>query len=69
MEKRGPVEFNHAISYVNKIKVMLSFLLFGVKKKFYETVALKDGAGQKIGGDFSKTSPLVFLTFSPWTLN
>jgi paired amphipathic helix protein Sin3a len=21
MEKRGPVEFNHAISYVNKIKV------------------------------------------------
>jgi paired amphipathic helix protein Sin3a len=21
-EKRGPVEFNHAISYVNKIKVM-----------------------------------------------
>lgn len=24
MEKRGPVEFNHAISYVNKIKVSLS---------------------------------------------
>lgn len=23
MEKRGPVEFNHAISYVNKIKVCL----------------------------------------------
>lgn len=23
MEKRGPVEFNHAISYVNKIKVSL----------------------------------------------
>jgi paired amphipathic helix protein Sin3a len=22
-EKRGPVEFNHAISYVNKIKVKL----------------------------------------------
>jgi paired amphipathic helix protein Sin3a len=21
LEKRGPVEFNHAISYVNKIKV------------------------------------------------
>jgi histone deacetylase complex regulatory component SIN3 len=21
MERRGPVEFNHAISYVNKIKV------------------------------------------------
>jgi histone deacetylase complex regulatory component SIN3 len=31
MEKRGPVEFNHAISYVNKIKVRLgihSKLLF-----------------------------------------
>ena len=29
MEKRGPVEFNHAISYVNKIKVshIESFLL------------------------------------------
>jgi paired amphipathic helix protein Sin3a len=27
-EKRGPVEFNHAISYVNKIKVSLSFHLF-----------------------------------------
>jgi paired amphipathic helix protein Sin3a len=26
MEKRGPVEFNHAISYVNKIKVRDSFL-------------------------------------------
>ena len=25
MEKRGPVEFNHAISYVNKIKVSFSF--------------------------------------------
>ena len=25
LEKRGPVEFNHAISYVNKIKVSLSF--------------------------------------------
>jgi histone deacetylase complex regulatory component SIN3 len=25
MEKRGPVEFNHAISYVNKIKVSSSF--------------------------------------------
>jgi hypothetical protein len=24
MEKRGPVEFNHAISYVNKIKVSIS---------------------------------------------
>lgn len=24
MEKRGPVEFNHAISYVNKIKVCLA---------------------------------------------
>jgi paired amphipathic helix protein Sin3a len=24
-EKRGPVEFNHAISYVNKIKVSLPF--------------------------------------------
>jgi paired amphipathic helix protein Sin3a len=24
MEKRGPVEFNHAISYVNKIKVSLT---------------------------------------------
>jgi paired amphipathic helix protein Sin3a len=23
MERRGPVEFNHAISYVNKIKVSL----------------------------------------------
>ena len=26
VEKRGPVEFNHAISYVNKIKVCLQFL-------------------------------------------
>lgn len=26
-EKRGPVEFNHAISYVNKIKVSLSVLV------------------------------------------
>lgn len=26
MEKRGPVEFNHAISYVNKIKVSSSIL-------------------------------------------
>jgi paired amphipathic helix protein Sin3a len=24
MEKRGPVEFNHAISYVNKIKVCIA---------------------------------------------
>jgi paired amphipathic helix protein Sin3a len=24
LEKRGPVEFNHAISYVNKIKVSLN---------------------------------------------
>lgn len=29
MEKRGPVEFNHAIGYVNKIKVKSS-VLFGV---------------------------------------
>ena len=28
MEKRGPVEFNHAISYVNKIKVNLTSNLF-----------------------------------------
>lgn len=27
MEKRGPVEFNHAISYVNKIKVRLRIVL------------------------------------------
>ena len=27
MEKRGPVEFNHAISYVNKIKVRSEFSL------------------------------------------
>ena len=27
MEKRGPVEFNHAISYVNKIKVRLLYLV------------------------------------------
>jgi paired amphipathic helix protein Sin3a len=26
MEKRGPVEFNHAISYVNKIKVSKSVM-------------------------------------------
>jgi paired amphipathic helix protein Sin3a len=25
LEKRGPVEFNHAISYVNKIKVNINF--------------------------------------------
>lgn len=25
MEKRAPVEFNHAISYVNKIKVRIAF--------------------------------------------
>lgn len=29
IEKRGPVEFNHAISYVNKIKVSAFFLLAG----------------------------------------
>lgn len=28
LEKRGPVEFNHAISYVNKIKVNINFLCF-----------------------------------------
>lgn len=45
MEKRGPVEFNHAISYVNKIKVcslkallpidcmLISFLLFRIDSK------------------------------------
>lgn len=27
LNKRGPVEFNHAISYVNKIKVSLVTLL------------------------------------------
>lgn len=27
MEKRGPVEFNHAISYVNKIKASISFFV------------------------------------------
>lgn len=31
MEKRGPVEFNHAISYVNKIKVCCSMGLFQVQ--------------------------------------
>lgn len=29
MEKRGPVEFNHAISYVNKIKASIEFSLAG----------------------------------------
>lgn len=28
MERRGPVEFNHAISYVNKIKVSRTIMLF-----------------------------------------
>lgn len=28
-DKRGPVEFNHAISYVNKIKVSLESLITG----------------------------------------
>ena len=28
LEKRGPVEFNHAISYVNKIKVCASNVLY-----------------------------------------
>jgi hypothetical protein len=28
LEKRGPVEFNHAISYVNKIKVPSEISLF-----------------------------------------
>ena len=32
MEKRGPVEFNHAISYVNKIKVCLSMGCFMVNR-------------------------------------
>lgn len=29
LEKRGPVEFNHAIGYVNKIKASLSYMAFG----------------------------------------
>jgi paired amphipathic helix protein Sin3a len=32
LEKRGPVEFNHAISYVNKIKVNIDFPLFLLSK-------------------------------------
>lgn len=32
LNKRGPVEFNHAISYVNKIKVSNTVLLFMVLK-------------------------------------
>jgi histone deacetylase complex regulatory component SIN3 len=31
IEKRGPVEFNHAISYVNKIKVSIGELKFGLR--------------------------------------
>ena len=32
LNKRGPVEFNHAISYVNKIKVSNTVFLFMVLK-------------------------------------
>jgi paired amphipathic helix protein Sin3a len=30
-EKRGPVEFNHAISYVNKIKVSIFYILVNLR--------------------------------------
>lgn len=36
MEKRGPVEFNHAISYVNKIKVRIPFLSSGLPSALFQ---------------------------------
>ena len=32
LEKRGPVEFNHAIGYVNKIKARLASIVFGSRR-------------------------------------
>ena len=64
MEKRGPVEFNHAISYVNKIKVCdcSFFCQFGFCTTSQPSQTLRDGAAPKSveHGDFLLPHNLPF---------
>lgn len=65
MEKRGPVEFNHAISYVNKIKVSLFIVAHVAVHCVFDLPIVREGRGHRIAGVF--TASAHFLIHSPRT--
>lgn len=64
LEKRGPVEFNHAISYVNKIKVSHPLSLSSFAFCLYRDRRLPSEASTGINGS-DKVSVETFFFPSP----
>lgn len=63
MEKRGPVEFNHAISYVNKIKVSLRVVAHSAMHCVFDLPIVSGERGHRMAGPISAN--FSFLIDSP----
>lgn len=61
MEKRGPVEFNHAISYVNKIKVSLCIVPRFAMHCVFDLPIVSGERGHSMAGPISANSQSLFI--------
>lgn len=69
MEKRGPVEFNHAISYVNKIKVSLSIVANVAVHCFFDLPIVRESGGTEWQACLQLAFILLFIHLGRNTSN